>query len=170
MDKQRCSLSKIFCVARQFLARIWFLPTRVKASHRSGKGSPKGIRNERKYIIMCTQSECIKVLTENKSYLQSEYGVTGLTLFGSTARGDNRPESDVDILVEMPPKIFLMSALKEYLENILNSSVDLVRRHSHLSPRFLTQIQKDAITIFWRWERKNQFSKPSIMMCPLSLR
>ena len=97
---------------------------------------------------MCTQSECLKVITENKSYLQSEYGVKGMTLFGSTARGDNRPESDVDILVEMPPKIFLMSALKQYLEKILNSSVDLVRRHSHLSPKFLNQIEKDAITIF----------------------
>ena len=98
---------------------------------------------------MCTQSECIKTLIENKSDLQNEYGVTGMTLFGSTARGDNRPDSDVDILVEMPPKIFLMSGLKQYLEKILNSSVDLVRRHSHLSPRFLNQVQKDAITIFW---------------------
>lgn len=97
---------------------------------------------------MCTQSECIKTLTENKSYLQSEYGVTGLTLFGSTARGDNRPDSDVDILVDMPPKIFLMSRLQEYLEKILNSSVDLVRRHANLSQRFQNQVQKDAITIF----------------------
>ena len=97
---------------------------------------------------MCTQSECIKLLTESKSYLQSEYGVTGMTLFGSTARGEQRPDSDVDILVDMPPKIFLMSALKQYLEKILNSSVDLVRRHSHLSSRFLNQVQKDAITIF----------------------
>lgn len=97
---------------------------------------------------MCTQRECVKILTESKSYLQSEYGVTGMTLFGSTARGDNRPDSDVDILVEMPPKIFLMSGLKQYLEKILNSSVDLVRRHAHLSPRFQNQVLKDAITIF----------------------
>ena len=45
---------------------------------------------------MCTQSECLKVITENKSYLQSEYGVKGMTLFGSMARGDNRPDTDVD--------------------------------------------------------------------------
>ena len=97
---------------------------------------------------MCSQSECIKILAENKSYLQSEYGVTGMTLYGSTARGDNRPDSDVDILVDMPPKIFLVCGLKQYLEKILGSSVDLVRRHSHLSPRFLNQVKKDAITIF----------------------
>ena len=88
---------------------------------------------------MCTQSTCIKLLTENKSYLQSEFGVTGMTLFGSTARGEQRPDSDIDILVDMPPKIFLMSALKQYLEKILNSTVDIVRRNSHLPPRFLNQ-------------------------------
>ena len=97
---------------------------------------------------MSTRTECIKVLTENKAYLQKEYGVTGLCLFGSTARGDNHAESDVDILVDMPPKIFLMSALKVYLEKKLNSSVDVVRRHANLSARFLIQIEKDGITIF----------------------
>lgn len=64
------------------------------------------------------------------------------------ARGDNRSDSDIDILVEMPPKILLMSALKDYLESILKSSVDLIRNHSHLSQKFLTQISHDAITIF----------------------
>ena len=97
---------------------------------------------------MCTRTDCIKILQDNKSYMQSLYGVTGMSLFGSTARGENGPDSDVDILVDMPPKIFAMSALKRHLEGLLNSSVDLVRKHSHLSQRFLNQIQKDAITIF----------------------
>ncbi|MCH5217567.1 MAG: nucleotidyltransferase domain-containing protein [Muribaculaceae bacterium] len=57
-----------------------------------------------------------------------------MTLFGSMARGDTRSDSDVDIIVEMSPKIFLMSDLKQYLEKILNSSVDLVSL-VHLSPK-----------------------------------
>lgn len=96
---------------------------------------------------MCDSNECIIKLRENLPYIQKEYGVTGLCIFGSVARGDNRPDSDVDILVDMPPKIFLMSALKDYLEQLLHSSVDLVRRHSHLSKRFLKQISDDAISI-----------------------
>lgn len=80
-------------------------------------------------------------------YIQTEYGVTGLCIFGSVARGDNGPDSDVDVLVEMPPKILMMSALKEYLEKLLHTSVDLVRRHSHMSARFLNQISVDAIPI-----------------------
>lgn len=97
---------------------------------------------------MCTVNECIKKLRENIPYIKKEYGVTRLYLFGSMARGDNRPDSDVDILVDMPPKIFLVSGLKDYLEKLLDSSVDLVRRHSHLSNRFLTEIANDAIPIF----------------------
>lgn len=97
---------------------------------------------------MCSSEDCIKILRENISYIRNEYGVKGLYLFGSTARGDNGPESDVDILVDMPPKIFLMTRLKDFLENILNTSVDLVRKHPRLSSKFQQQISRDAIIIF----------------------
>ena len=96
---------------------------------------------------MGDSADYIRKIKENLPYIQQEYGVRSLSVFGSVARGDNRPDSDVDILVEMPPKIFLMSALKEYLEKLLHTSVDLVRRHSHLSQRFLTQISNEAISI-----------------------
>ncbi len=97
---------------------------------------------------MCDRNDCISILRENRHRIQTEFGVTGLSVFGSVARGDNRSDSDVDILVDMPPKIFLMNALKDFLESILKSSVDLIRRHSHLSAKFMTQISRDAITIF----------------------
>lgn len=97
---------------------------------------------------MCTANECIATLREHLPYIQKEYGVTGLCLFGSVARGDNRPDSDIDLLVDMPPKIFVFSALHRYLENLLHTSVDLIRRHSHLSSRFLNEISRDGIQIF----------------------
>lgn len=97
---------------------------------------------------MYDAKECISRLQENIPYLRQEYGVTGLCIFGSVARGDNRPDSDIDILVDMPPKIFAISALHRFLEELLQSSVDLIRRHSHLSPQFINQISRDAIKIF----------------------
>ncbi len=97
---------------------------------------------------MCNRNDCISILKKNSNRIKCEFGVTALTLFGSVARGDNRSDSDIDILVDMPPKIFMMCALKDFLESILNSSVDLIRRHSHLSSKFLTQISNDAIIIF----------------------
>ena len=96
---------------------------------------------------MCNSDDCITKIRENLPYIQQKYGVTGLCLFGSVARGDNRPDSDLDILVDMPPKILVLSALHRYLENLLQSSVDLIRRHSRLSPQFLNQIARDGIKI-----------------------
>ena len=96
---------------------------------------------------MCNTDECIQILNENMPYIRNEYGVTGMCLFGSVATGDNKSDSDVDILVDMPPKIILMTDLKEFLEKILNTSVDLIRRHSHLSAKFLAQISRDGITL-----------------------
>lgn len=96
---------------------------------------------------MCNTHECITLINQNLPYIQKKFGVNGLCLFGSMARGDNHSDSDVDILVDMPPKIILMSELKDYLEKLLNTSVDLVRRHSHLSVKFLNQIVRDGITL-----------------------
>ncbi len=96
---------------------------------------------------MCDTKDCINRLRESLPYIQREYGVTGLCIFGSVARGENGPDSDIDILVDMPPKIFALTALHRYLENLLQTSVDLIRRHSHLSTQFLTQITRDAIKI-----------------------
>ena len=68
-------------------------------------------------------------------------------LFGSMARGTNKPDSDVDIFVDMEPDIHKMVILKEYLENLLGMAVDLVRKHRSLSKFFLNQIKKDGICI-----------------------
>lgn len=93
------------------------------------------------------KEDCISAIRNHLPAIKKEYGVTGLTLFGSVARGDNRPDSDIDILVEMPPKIFALVRLKDYLESILHNSVDLIHRHSRMNPRFLNEIFRDGITI-----------------------
>ena len=71
-----------------------------------------------------------------------------MCVFGSMARGDNHPGSDVDVFVEMPPKAFKMIDLKEYLEELLGVAVDLVRRHSNLSAFFLNEVKRDGIVMF----------------------
>lgn len=71
-----------------------------------------------------------------------------MRLFGSMARGDNRAGSDADIFVEMPPKALKIVALKNYLQNLLGISVDLIRRHPHLDSFLLNEIERDGINIF----------------------
>lgn len=58
-----------------------------------------------------------------------EYGVKKASVFGSVSRGDDRPDSDVDLLVELGPGpmgMFRYMELIEKLEEILGKKVDLV--------------------------------------------
>lgn len=97
--------------------------------------------------LLMIKKDYIQMLRDVLPELQRDYGVTGLAVFGSVARGDNDQDSDIDLLVDMPPRLFLMSGLRLYLESLLHVSVDLIRRHSHLSTRFLNQISRDAIIL-----------------------
>jgi hypothetical protein len=94
---------------------------------------------------MCTRQQCIERLSDSIPYIKSEFGVSSLCLFGSMARGDNREDSDIDICVDMPPKALKLSALKIYLQNLLGTSVDIVRRHQHLDSFLLEEIDRDGI-------------------------
>lgn len=97
---------------------------------------------------MCTRTECIDRLTQAAPYIQTEFGVKSLCLFGSMARGDCRPDSDVDVFVEMPAKIFKVIGLKNYLQDILGVSVDVVRSHPNLNSFLTKEINRDGIVIF----------------------
>jgi len=72
--------------------------------------------------------------------------VASLSLFGSVARDEATVKSDVDILVTFvqTPGIFSFLELKEYLENILQCSVDLVTRNA-LKKQFREQILQEAL-------------------------
>ena len=56
------------------------------------------------------------------------FGVTRVALFGSLARGEERTDSDADILVEFeqPVGFFAYARLQRYLEGLIGRSVDLV--------------------------------------------
>lgn len=97
---------------------------------------------------MCTRSECINRLNEAAPYIKKEFGVKSLCLFGSMSRGDNHKDSDVDVFVEMPPKMFKVIGLRQYLEDLLGTSVDVVRKHPQINELFLKEIERDGIIIF----------------------
>jgi predicted nucleotidyltransferase/DNA-binding XRE family transcriptional regulator len=58
----------------------------------------------------------------------ARYGASNLRVFGSVARGEDRPDSDVDILADMPAGLgmFGLLQLQAELETILGAHVDLV--------------------------------------------
>ena len=68
-------------------------------------------------------------LKENKEFIKSKYGVKNLSIFGSYVRNEQKPESDIDILVEFEEgkKSFRnYMGLKLYLEKLLEAKIDLV--------------------------------------------
>ena len=75
-----------------------------------------------------------------------EFAVKALFLFGSVARDEATPESDVDVLVEFdrPVGLFTLLGLKAYLEELLDCSVD-VGTPSSLRPHLREAVLKEAI-------------------------
>lgn len=78
---------------------------------------------------------------------KKDFGVKWLCLFGSVSRNEQKEYSDVDICVEMEAKAFLVERLKRYLENLLESPVDLVRKHKYINQYFLREIELDGIYV-----------------------
>jgi predicted nucleotidyltransferase len=95
-------------------------------------------------------SEAIETLRRSEQALRQR-GVRHAALFGSVARGDNSPDSDIDIMIEVDPDacitIFDYVDLKEYIAGLFEESVDVVNREA-LKPHVRPAASADAIYAF----------------------
>ena len=93
------------------------------------------------------KGEVIKIMRRHERRLRA-FQVVALRLFGSLARGEGRPGSDVDLLVDFagPPSFDQYMELKFFLEDVLGRKVDLVTRNA-LKPALRRQIEKEAVRI-----------------------
>lgn len=75
-------------------------------------------------------------------------GFSDLAVFGSAARGDDRPDSDLDLLVQPPQgaDVFDMLRLQETLGAVLGRDVDLVS-YRGLDPRLDQDILRDKVLL-----------------------
>ena len=92
----------------------------------------------------------LEILRRSESALRAR-GVRRAALFGSVARGDNRPDSDIDILIEIDPEapigVFEYIGLKEYIAGLFEGSVDVVSNEG-LKPYVRTGATADTIYAF----------------------
>ncbi len=92
--------------------------------------------------------EYISIIKSHISDLTSKFKISSLSIFGSVARGEHTENSDIDIYVKMPAKMFLVIAAKQYLEELLGCNVDVVRDHPSMNAYLKEQILKDGIVVF----------------------
>jgi predicted nucleotidyltransferase len=82
--------------------------------------------------------------------LRDEFGVAELYLFGSLARGDHRPGSDVDLVVQFAPgthpTLFTLAGLYGRLVDLLGCPVDLGTRDS-LRPRIRPEVEAEMVRV-----------------------
>lgn len=94
------------------------------------------------------KNNIIEIISREKPYLQKQFGVEEIGLFGSYARGEEKGDSDVDILVSIKtPNLASLIGISDYLKEKLNIKIDLTRKGPHLSSRFLNLIQRDLIYV-----------------------
>jgi predicted nucleotidyltransferase/DNA-binding XRE family transcriptional regulator len=76
------------------------------------------------------------------------HGVSNLRVFGSVARGEDRADSDVDLLADFPPGLSLLrlSRLEADLEGILGTRVDLIPA-TDLKPDVRERVEPDLIAL-----------------------
>jgi len=89
-----------------------------------------------------------KVIMEKIKKILQKKGVTKAAIFGSHARGEQKKNSDIDLLVKLPKKMTLlgMGGLKVDLEESVGKKVDLVEYHL-IHPSLKDEILKEQIPI-----------------------
>ncbi|HQU91441.1 MAG TPA: nucleotidyltransferase family protein [Pyrinomonadaceae bacterium] len=84
-----------------------------------------------------------QTLSARKPELASMFHVRSLAVFGSYARNEQQPDSDVDILVEFDAPVGVeFIDLANYLEDLLQMRVDLVSRNG-IKLKYFSEIQPD---------------------------
>lgn len=97
-----------------------------------------------------TKNQIITFLKQNKQNFLNKYHITKIALFGSYARGENRKDSDIDILYSLKEgSKFTFDKYMEFeneLKNAFNSKIDLINEKK-LNPLIKMQAQKDFIYV-----------------------
>jgi len=96
------------------------------------------------------RSQILALLKKHESELRNR-GVRRIALFGSAARGEARPDSDIDLMVEIDPKapvgVFEYVGIVQYLEDLFPNHVDVANRES-LKPLVRPAAEREAVYAF----------------------
>ena len=97
-----------------------------------------------------TRDEIIAAIRKNSEAIKAE-GVTKLAIFGSRVRGDNRQDSDIDVLIEVEPDVSFSILNLIGVEHIIQDATGLQAQATmrrSIEPRFAQRIADDIIEVF----------------------
>jgi uncharacterized protein len=90
----------------------------------------------------------LQILRTYKEEAGARYGITALGVFGSVARGQATEDSDVDVVLETNmPNLFILSRVRQELEERIVRHVDLVRYRERMNPFLKKRIDRDALYV-----------------------
>ena len=96
------------------------------------------------------REQIIATLRAHESQLRQR-GVLHVALFGSAARGEAKPTSDIDIMIELEPEapigLFEYVEITQYLGDLFPNRVDVANR-SKLKPLVRPRAEQDAVYAF----------------------
>jgi len=94
--------------------------------------------------------ETVALLQAHQAELHQR-GVRHAAVFGSVARGEARPDSDTDILIELDPAhplgLFAYASLTRYIADVVGAPTDVVNRHT-LKAQLRERIVREAVDAF----------------------
>ena len=94
------------------------------------------------------KQKALEILRRYKNEHSDEYGILKIGIFGSVARDEATENSDVDIVVETEtPNLFNLVHIKESLEALYHTHVDIVRYRETMNPYLKKYIEQEAIYV-----------------------
>lgn len=95
---------------------------------------------------MKTRQEIFEILSQHLPQIQNEYQVERIGVFGSTVRGEQASQSDIDILVEFSGAIGMVKfiQLENSLQALLGTKVDLVSKKAlkkYIGQQILSEVE-----------------------------
>jgi len=90
----------------------------------------------------------INILETFKNNNKEKYGIEAIGLFGSVARDEAKDSSDVDICIKTTKAdLFTMVHIKDELEKLMSTHIDIVRVRDKMNPFLKNRIEKEAIYV-----------------------